>query len=259
MNRTAFYAALRSRGNTLFGTSLSQGQVNSLELMLTEGQKRGVPLKQLSYIMATALHEVGPKLQPIRENLTYTSAKRIRQVWPSRFPTEASAAPYVRNPQSLANLVYANRLGNGNAASGDGWKFRGDGLVQLTGKANFAKFGVQPGMDLATSILVMFDGMLKGMFTGKRLDDYINGTADYYNARRIINADVTANGAHIAAKAKAFQAALEAAGYTRQAAQPLPTPSPAPKPQPARQPAPAPAQGFWATLATAIAKLFRRT
>lgn len=259
MDRARFFASLRSRGSSMFGTSLSSGQVRSLDLMLDEGEKRGVPLKQLSYIMATPLHEVGPKLQPVRENLTYTSAARIRRVWPSRFPTEASARPYVRNPQGLANLVYANRLGNGNAASGDGWKYRGDGLVQLTGKANFNKFGVQPGMDLQTSIRVMFDGMLKGMFTGKRLDDYINGTADYYNARRIINADVAANGASIATKAKAFQAALEAAGYTRQKPQPLPTPSPAPTPTPRPEPAPAPAQGFWAALAAAFVKLFRRT
>lgn len=247
MDRARFFASLRSRGSSMFGTSLSSGQVRSLDLMLDEGENRGVPLKQLAYIMATALHEVGPKLQPIRENLTYTSAARIRQVWPTRFPTEASARPYVRNPQGLANLVYANRLGNGNPSSGDGWTYRGDGLVQLTGKTNFDKFGVRPGMDLATSIRVMFDGMLKGMFTGKRLDDYINGTADYYNARRIINADVAANGASIATKAKAFQAALEAAGYTRQAAQPLPTPSPAPKPRP-HEPASPVSSGFWAAL-----------
>lgn len=177
MNRAAFYASLRSRTSGVFGTSLSASQVQGLEAILDEAERRGAPLKHLAYILATPYHEVGSSLQPKIESLTYTSAARIRAVWPSRFPTEASARPYVRNPQGLANFVYANRLGNGNAASGDGWKFRGDGLVQLTGKTNFDKFGVQPGMDLATSIRVMFDGMLKGMFTGKRLGDA--GCADH--------------------------------------------------------------------------------
>lgn len=263
MNKAAFFAALRSRGNTLFGTSLSQGQVISLERMLNEGERRGTPLKHLAYILASALHETGPKLQPIRENLNYTSAARIRQVWPSRFPTAASAAPFVRNPSKLADKVYGDRADLGNTKPGDGSRFMGRGYIQITGRANYRKFGLEASPDdalePATALRIMFEGMERGLFTGKRLSDYINGKADYYNARAIVNADKAANGASIATKAKAFQAALEAAGYTRQAAQPLPTPSPAPKPQPAPQPAPATAQGFWAALATAIAKLFRRT
>lgn len=263
MNKAAFYAALRSRGNTLFGTSLSQGQVNSLELMLSEGQKRGTPLKHLAYILATALHEAGSKLQPIRENLNYTSAERIRQVWPSRFPTVASAVPFVRNPSKLADKVYGGRADLGNNQPGDGARFMGRGYVQITGRANYRKFGIEhtpdDALEPATAIRIMFDGMERGLFTGKRLSDYINGKADYYNARAIVNADKATNGAAIATKAKAFQAALEAAGYTRQKPQPLPTPSPAPKPQPAPQPAPAPTQGIWAALAAAFAKLFRRT
>lgn len=68
------------------------------------------------------------------ESLYYTSAARIRQVWPSRFPTLESAQRYVRNEEALANNVYANRLGNGAPASGDGFRFRGSNLLQHTGR-----------------------------------------------------------------------------------------------------------------------------
>jgi len=74
------------------------------------------------------------------ENLNYT-AVRLCQVWPGLFPTLASAAPCVGNPQALADRVYAGRYGNGNAASGDGWLYRGGGLIQLTFESNYAAFG----------------------------------------------------------------------------------------------------------------------
>lgn len=83
----------------------------------------------------------------VTENLSYT-AERLMQVWPRRFPTLASAQPYARNPERLANNVYANRMGNGTPASGDGWRFRGRGLIQLTGRANYRTFGNLIGVDL---------------------------------------------------------------------------------------------------------------
>jgi putative chitinase len=83
----------------------------------------------------------------LEENLNY-SAERLVAVWPSRFPTKAAAEPYARQPDKLANKVYANRLGNGNEASGDGWRYRGRGPIQLTGKANYEKCGAGIGEDL---------------------------------------------------------------------------------------------------------------
>lgn len=75
----------------------------------------------------------------LSENLYYTSPERILKVFPGRIKTLAAAKSLVRNPEALANTVYAGKLGNGAAASGDGWKYAGKGLFQLTGKANYAE------------------------------------------------------------------------------------------------------------------------
>jgi len=90
----------------------------------------------------------------LEENLFYATPARIAAVWPSRFRSPAEAVPYARNPERLANTVYANRIGNGPEASGDGWRFRGRGLKQLTGRANYAAaaaalgrpYGEQPAL-----------------------------------------------------------------------------------------------------------------
>lgn len=74
----------------------------------------------------------------LEENLFYTTAARLATIWPSRFRGAADAAPFVRNPVRLANRVYAGKIGNGPEASGDGWRFRGRGVKQLTGRANYA-------------------------------------------------------------------------------------------------------------------------
>ena len=83
----------------------------------------------------------------LEENLNYT-APRLVAVWPKRFPTLSSAAPFAGNPQKLANKVYADRLGNGPETSGDGFLFRGRSLLQLTGRANYRAAGVALGLDL---------------------------------------------------------------------------------------------------------------
>jgi len=81
------------------------------------------------------------------ENLNY-SAKGLVMTWPRRFTTPELANKYARNPRMIANYVYANRIGNGDELSGDGWKFRGRGLIQLTGRYNYQKFADTVGMDL---------------------------------------------------------------------------------------------------------------
>jgi len=81
------------------------------------------------------------------ENMSYT-APRLMVVWPKRFKTLEFAKQYERNPQKLANFVYANRMGNGDAASGDGYRFRGRGLIQITGRDMYTNIGAFTQLDL---------------------------------------------------------------------------------------------------------------
>ena len=85
------------------------------------------------------------------ESLNYTKAAQIRRTWPKRFANNSAAVAFVRKPERLANFVYANRLGNGDAASGDGWKYRGRGLIQLTGRAHYAAAEEAIGLPLLDS------------------------------------------------------------------------------------------------------------
>jgi putative chitinase len=81
------------------------------------------------------------------ENMFYT-AKRLMVVWPSRFKTLEKAQEYEKNPQKLANFVYANRMGNGDSASGDGFRYRGRGLLQLTGRSMYKGVGAAANLPL---------------------------------------------------------------------------------------------------------------
>ena len=90
------------------------------------------PERQAAFIGQCA-HE-SANFKTLQENLNY-SAKGLNATWPSRFPSEAEAQPYHRQPEKIANKVYSGRMGN--LEEGDGWKYRGRGLIQLTGKDNY--------------------------------------------------------------------------------------------------------------------------
>lgn len=99
------------------------------------------------------------ELNKLEENLSYAPG-RLTAVWPHRFPDAEKARPYSRNPEKLANAVYANRLGNGDEASRDGYRFRGRGLVQVTGRDNYVKVGEALKIDLIN----MPDALLEPKF-----------------------------------------------------------------------------------------------
>ncbi len=101
--------------------------------------------ERLAHFFSQVMHESGC-MRFDMENLNYSS-KALLAVFGKYFPTKEKAEAYARQPEKIANKVYANRMGNGNEASGDGWKHRGRGLIQLTGKNNYQAFAKWIGDD----------------------------------------------------------------------------------------------------------------
>lgn len=99
---------------------------------------------RLAHFLAQAGHESGG-FRVTNENLNY-SAKGLQGIFKKYFPSEAIALDYAKKPQKIANRVYGGRMGNGNEASGDGYKFRGRGYIQLTGRDNYTAFGKSIGV-----------------------------------------------------------------------------------------------------------------
>lgn len=110
-----------------------------------------VTREQCAMLIAQTAHESG-RFRRVVEDLDYTAA-RLVEVWPKRFttndtPGRASAFKYAHQPEALANLVYGGRLGNGPASSGDGWRYRGRGLIQITGRSNYRAASEAIGVDV---------------------------------------------------------------------------------------------------------------
>ena len=102
------------------------------------------PVQQAAFIGQCG-HECG-QFRILEENLNYRAATLMR-LWPKRFPTLEIANAYAGNPKKIANMVYANRMGNRDEASGDGYRFRGRGCIQLTGSTNYFNAGKALGVD----------------------------------------------------------------------------------------------------------------
>lgn len=188
----AFFDAVRS---AVFGGSLSQRQVEGLNAVTEAWDRSGdKDSRKLAYLLATTFHETARTMQPVHER------------------GEKSYFDKYEPGTKIGSAL-------GNTVAGDGFRFRGRGYVQLTGRANYRKAGLKMSVALldnpdkalepAIAGMALVRGSLEGWFTGKKLGDYINASgADYVNARRIING--TDKAQVIAGYARSFEKALAA-------------------------------------------------
>ena len=153
---------------------------------------------QCSYESANFTH--------LQENLNY-SAQRLLQVWPSRFPYIIAAEPYAHNPEKLANFVYAGRMGN--LQDGDGYTYRGRGLIQITGREMYANCGKALGVDLIDNPDLLFSpqyaALSAGWFFNKHGLNLLADAQEYGTMTRRINGGTTALDERIAKINKALQ------------------------------------------------------
>jgi len=186
MDRKVFFDRIRPM---VSNKRLTREQVSHVEAVLDGLQTRGVTLRQAAYILATAFHES------------------------DRFKTLEEYA---------SGRAYEGRADLGNTMKGDGMRFKGRGLVQITGRRNYADWSKRLGVDLvadpelasdlANAVPILIDGMLLGTFTGKRLSLYVDDTKrDYINARRVVNGRNRAK--LVAGYALEFFNALDVAGH----------------------------------------------
>ena len=127
----------------LIGTTRAPAWEHAVATMLDHADAR-TPLRA-AHMLAQVLHETAG-LRVVVENLNY-SAEALLRVWPNRFTPEL-AQRLARNPVAIANHVYSNRLGNGPPESGDGWTYRGRGMIQITGRHNYRAYHLAGGEDV---------------------------------------------------------------------------------------------------------------
>lgn len=149
------------------------------------------PLR-LAHFFAQLDHESG--LKPVAENLNY-SAVRLCQIFPKYFPTAALANMYDRKPALIGNRVYANRMGNGDEQSGDGYRYRGRGFIQITGKNNYTQLSKDTGIDFVSfpeKLISEANSMVSALWYWSKING--NKLADKDDVKAITKA---INGAYI--------------------------------------------------------------
>ena len=159
---------MMSLANTLAKLKISVDWVEPLEEVFHR-YEINTPERQAAFIGQCA-HE-SKNFTKLEENMNY-SAEGLMKTWPSRFPTLESAKPYHRNPEKIANKVYAGRMGNGPEETGEGWLYHGRGLIQLTGKDNYTLAGDALNMDFIHSpdyvLVPKYAALTAGWYWNKR-------------------------------------------------------------------------------------------
>lgn len=198
LNRTTFFAYVRK---SPFGGKLSQSQVDGMTAILDEWEKRRLSdIRWLAYMLATAFHETGARMQPVRETFATSDAQAIARLDKAY---AAGKLPQVSKPYWRPNAA--------------GLAYFGRGLPQITHEANYAKFGIaktpNDALKMPVAVRIMFDGMINAKFTKYRLSDFFNSTIDDpIGARRIVNGQDKAK--LIAGYHNSFLSALNAAKET---------------------------------------------
>jgi putative chitinase len=159
---------MMSLANTLSKLKINVDWVEPLEEVFHR-YEINTPERQAAFIGQCA-HE-SMNFTKLEENMNY-SAEGLMKTWPSRFPTLESAKPYHRNPEKIANKVYAGRMGNGPEETGEGWLYHGRGLIQLTGKDNYTLAGDALNMDFIHSpdyvLVPKYAALTAGWYWNKR-------------------------------------------------------------------------------------------
>lgn len=212
-----FFSSIRK---SIFNGKLSQSQVTGLEAIIDVSSKLGVTdLRMVAYAMATPMIETGGSYEPVTESLNY-SVEALRSKFGNRI-SSSDAAKYGRtstqkaNQEAIANIIYGGDWGRynlGNTRPGDGWKYRGRSLTQITGRRNYAQFGLEEypedALIIDNAAEIMVKGMRDGIFTGKKFSDYFSTSKeDWVQARRMVNSLDKAD--EIARYAKLFHSALK--------------------------------------------------
>ena len=162
--------------------------------------KIDTPKRQAAFI-GQCMHESN-NFKTLTENLNY-SARALMATWPSRFPNEEIANQYARQPEKIANKVYGGRMGNGSEETGDGWRYRGRGLKQLTGKDNYERCGSGLGVDLVGNPDLLLDpkyaALSAGWFWSKHGLNDLADKGDFQTMTRRINGGLIGLDARVAA------------------------------------------------------------